>query len=113
MTTSEYHTFVHLSINGSEFIAIYNGSKDNLTVRRFTAGHLPTHKMPKVFETEGFQEFCENDGCLNFHGMVYDKDEEMWTEREYTVTMIEYMQYHDEFKESVLKFIEQNHAELF
>jgi hypothetical protein len=110
MSLENYCT-LELTINDIECLASYDARVDLLTVRKHDTALKPL-KMKKLYQGNGFEEFCSADGLFNRYGMFYD-EEEGYVEHDYTITILDLIQDRQLMIDAILKFITTHHAEFF
>lgn len=108
MTSAESWKSLELTINEKDYVATYSLNTDTLTVRLWNGKpNFPIAKLPKVFEADNFEEFCNELGLFDISKMVYSPESEGWVEEDCKITMYEFIQEQEWLTDAIMKFIEQ------
>lgn len=104
--------YYELTINDFDLIVSHHIDKDLMIVRKWDGNPLSIkHKLPKLFEATGFEEFCNEEGYLDINGMTYSPELETWVNTDYKIDMYDFAQNEDWITNAIEEFISKNYAE--
>lgn len=108
MTSPETWKALELTINEKDYVATYSLNTDKVTFRLWNGQpNFPIAKLPKLFEADGLEDFCNELGLFDINKMVYSAELETWIEEDCKLTMFDFIQEDKWLEDAILKFIEQ------
>jgi len=102
------HHHYEIVINDKDYHATYAKNEDKVMLRVWQSGYEgQIHKLPKIFEKDGFEEWVKENDYLHESMLVFKPEEDAWIDQEWDIPFIAFIEDYDNMVEALVAFIKE------